>query len=107
MMTPLQLCPGGTDGVDYLTDFQFVEAVTCTYANAVGSFALVALLVYTAVGARIYIRTGSMMIPLGILMMGGGAFLTQMDSVATSFAVVLLLVVPSATIAYVYFRHSL
>ena len=101
----LQLCNPDKSGLDYLLEFEFIEAVTCTYAGPVG-FGLVALVVYTAVAGSIYIRTDSLIIPLGILMMAGGAILTQMAPIATQYAVLLLLLLPAGIISYLYFRHS-
>lgn len=102
---PMQLCNPDKTGLQYLLEFEFIEAITCTYAGAAG-FAVTALVVYTAVAGSIYIRTGSMILPLGILMMAGGAILTQMAPVATQFAVVLLLVLPAGLFAYLYQKHA-
>lgn len=102
---PLQMCDPNMTGLDYLLEFEFVEAISCTYAGVTG-FGVLALIVYTAVGGSIYIRTGSAILPFGILMIAGGVILTQMAPIATQFAVLLLLVLPAGIISYLYIRHS-
>lgn len=101
----MSLCDPEKSGIDYLLEFDFVEAITCTYANS-ASLAIVGLIVFTAVGGSIYIRTGSLIIPFGILLLAGGAVLSQMAAVATPVAVLLLLIVPAGVIAYAYYRFS-
>lgn len=100
-----QFCDPNKSGIEHLLDFEFVEAIGCTYADA-ASFLIVGLLVYTAVASSIYIRTGSMIIPLGILMLGGGAIIGQMAGVASTYAVLLLLIFPAGIMAYVYLKFS-
>lgn len=107
MLTPLQaVCQGGKDFGEYMTDFQFIEAVSCVFINS-ANLAVVATLVYTAVAGSIYIRTGSMVMPFMLLLLVGGAVLTQMAAVSTPVAVLILLVIPAGVIAYAYYRYSL
>lgn len=106
-MTPLllQVCDPNVALVDHVTDFEFIKAVTCTYVNA-ASMTVVGLMVYSAVAGSIYIRTNSLMIPLALLLLTGGAIMTQVAAVATPFAVLLLLLVPAGVLAYAYYRYS-
>jgi len=100
-----QFCDPSVRPWEYLTNFEFMKAFTCVYAASMG-LAVFALIVYTAVASSIYIRTGSVIIPLGIMMMAGGAVITQMAAVATPFVVLLLLVAPAGGVAYLYYRFS-
>lgn len=109
MIDPLPIaamCDASKSFADYLTAYEFVKAFTCQYANTTG-FVVLGLVVYTAISSSIYIRTGSFIIPLGLLMMLGGAALTQMASVALPVAVLLILVVPAGVMAFLYARYSL
>lgn len=104
---PLQqsVCDAGTAGYEYLTNFEFIKAFTCTYANAAG-FLVVGLLVYGGISLSIYIRTNSVVIPFVLLLLTGGAVMTQVASVATGLATVLLLTVGAGLITYLYVQYS-
>ena len=99
------MCDASQSFADYLTNWEFVKAFTCQYANTTG-FVVLGLIVYGAISSSIYIRTGSFIIPFGLLLMAGGAALSQMASVAIPVAVLLILVVPAAVMAYLYAQYS-
>lgn len=107
--TPLQvagdMCDPSRDFASRLLNWDFVEAFTCQYADVTG-FLVLGLMVWTAVASAIYIRTDSFIIPFGLLMMTGGAILAQMAQVAIAPAVLLILIVPAAFTAYLYWRYG-
>lgn len=103
---PLQvLCDASDNFKDHLVNFEFVEAFACTYANQVG-FLVLGLIVYGAIAGSIYIRTNSFILPFGLLLVTGGAVISQMASVAIPIAVLLILVIPAAVTAYLYASYS-
>lgn len=90
---------------EYMLDWEFVEAFTCQYADTTG-FLVLGLLVWGAISSAIYIRTDSFIIPFGLLLMTGGAVLSQMAQVAVPIAVMLVLVIPAAVTAYLYWQYG-
>lgn len=98
-------CDPAVAPMDYLTQFKFIRAFTCTYANVAGFF-VVGLFVYGAVGLSIYIRTGSVMIPTVLLLLTGGAIMPQIASPGTSIAAVMLLTAGAGIFALLYYRYS-
>lgn len=103
--TVAAMCDAGATFAENIQNFEFVEAFVCQYGNTTG-FAVLGLFVWTAVSSSIYIRTGSFLLPFGLLLMIGGAALSQMASVAVPIAVLLILVVPSAVTTYLYLTYS-
>ena len=99
------MCTAGQTFQERLLDWQFVEAFTCQYADVTG-FLVLGLMVWAAVSSAIFIRTDSMLIPFGLLLMTGGAVLSQMASVALPVAVLLILVVPAAIMAFLYYLYG-
>lgn len=99
------VCDPTIDPSTYLSNFEFIKAFTCVYANSMGFLAL-GLLVYGAISARIYIQTGSAMIPVVLLLLTGGAVMTQVAAIGTTIAAVLFLTVGAGIITYVYWRYS-
>jgi len=99
------MCAGNPGFVDLLTNFEFVAAIACTYAIP-ASLPLVGLLVYTAIGGAIYIRTGSFILPFGLLLLTGGAVVSQIASVGLPIVVLLVIVVPAGVTALLYARYS-
>lgn len=107
-LTPLQtggMCTEGLSFADRLLNWDFVEALACQYADVTG-FLVLGLLVWTAVSSAIYIRTDSFIIPFGLLMMTGGAALSQMANVAVPIAVIIILVIPASVTAYLYWQYG-
>ena len=101
----MAVCEAGLGFGDYLTNFEFIKAFTCTYANAAG-FLVVGLLVYGGISLSIYIETGSVIIPFVLLLTVGGAVLTQVAAPAMTIAVLVLLVTGGGVMAYLYHRYS-
>jgi len=102
---PSQVCDPNVSGFAYLLDFEFIKAFSCTYANAAG-FLTTGLLVYGAISMAIYIRTNSVMIPFVLLLLTGGAVMTQVASVAVGIATILLLVTGAGVITYLYTQYT-
>jgi len=63
-------------------------------------------MVWAAVSSSLYIRTGSFLLPFGLLLMIGGGALSQMAGVAAPVAVLLILIVPSGVVTYLYIAYS-
>lgn len=92
-------------GPEYLTDFEFIKAFTCTYVADLG-FLTVGLIVWAAVSLAIYTRQGSAIIPVVLLFMFGGVVSSQIAGVGNPFVVLLVVLVPAGTFAYLYYRYS-
>jgi hypothetical protein len=107
LLAPLQtgVCDASTSGATYLTDFEFIKAFTCTYANAVGLL-VVGVFVYGAISTSIYIRTNSVLIPFVLLLLTGGAVMTQLASIATALATLLLLATGAGVITLLWYQYS-
>lgn len=101
----MPLCDAATSGFDYLLNFEFIKALTCTYANAAGLL-VAGTMVYGGVSLSIYIRTGSVIIPFVLLLTVGGAVLTQVAGVATAMATLLLLTTGAGVIGYLYNQYA-
>lgn len=108
-MNPILLqadfCTTGTSGFEYLLDFEFIKAFACTFADSVGLLTT-GLLFYGGISLAIYIRTGTPVIPLILLLLIGGAVMSQVASVGVAIASVLLLVGSAGVFAYAYLRYS-
>lgn len=85
-------------------DFEFIQAVTCTFAGPAGGVLVVGTIVFGAIAMSSFIRTGSPIIPLGLLMLTGGAVMSAVAGVATTVATVTFLLVSAGAFAYVYYR---
>lgn len=95
----------GGAGHELITEFEFIRAFTCTYADVVGLLVL-GMIVYGAVSLSIYIRTGSVIIPLVLLMTTGGATVAAMSPPAVTAATLLVLFGGGGAIAYLYYRYG-
>ena len=73
-------------------NWKFVEGIVCTYAGALGGLQVFALLVYTAIGGAIWLRTRSLAIPANLLLLLGSVALAQMAAPGAQFAAIILLV---------------
>lgn len=101
----LQLCAAEKSGVEYLTDFEFVESITCTYADA-ASLLIVGLLVWGSITLALYLTTGDVRIPVVLLLLTGGAIVPQVASPGVTIAVVGLLLTVAAMVTVLYYRYS-
>lgn len=62
-----------------LQNREFIEAFTCTYANAAGGLVVVGTLVWFTVSATSFIRTnGSIAMPVVYTLIFGGAVISQL-----------------------------
>lgn len=108
-MDPIALQQGVCDpsvaGQDYLTQFEFIKAFTCTYASAAG-FLVTGLLVYGAISLSIYIRTGSVAIPAILVLLTGGVVVVQLAAPAVAVATILVLVAGAGVLTYLYYSYS-
>lgn len=102
----LQMCRGDKGFVEYLTDFQFWKAFVCPYANNMGGLLVVGTLFYFGLAAPIYITTGSIIMPLVLLLLVGGAVMAQTAAPATPIAVIVLLFGGAGAITYLYYQFS-
>jgi len=99
------MCEAGKDFGDYITNFEFIKAPTCTFADPVG-FLVVGLIVYAGISLSIYIRTGSVLIPTVLILLTGGVVMTQLAAPATAVAGILILTVGAGVFTYLYYRYS-
>jgi len=99
------LCSAGKTGPEYLLEWAFIKAVSCAYVDSSSIF-VVGLLVFSPVALSIYIRTGSVMIPLGLAMMTGGVVMSVIPGIATQWVGVIVLLAGAGTITYVVYRYS-
>lgn len=99
------MCDPSVAGWEHILEFEFIKAISCTYANVVGMLVL-GMVVYSAVALSIYIRTGSAVIPTVLLFVTGGATLTQVAPPAYQAATVLILCTGAGAVTYLYYRYS-
>lgn len=92
-------------GYDYLSEFKFIQAFTCTYAADIG-FLVAGLIVWATISLAIYTKQGSPVIPLVLLFQFGGVVVAQIAGVATTVVVLVVLTVPAGIAALLYFRYS-
>lgn len=74
-----------------ISNFEFVDAFTCTFANATAGLAVLGTLVWFTIAAMSYIRTDSFAMPVVLTMLFGGAALSQVVAPVLGFASVLIL----------------
>lgn len=100
-----QMCTDGYGLADYLHSFRFVDASVCAYADVVG-FPLLATIVYGAVAIPTYLTTGSIMIPVILLLLTGGATVAQLAAPGTALAAIALLVAGAGVLTVLYYSFS-
>ena len=105
MSVVMQICSGDASPLERLLNFNFVEAVSCTYIDAAGLL-VVGMIVYGAIGLSLYIRTGSMRIPAVLLLLIGGAIVPQIAGPAVSVAVIGIMLLGGGVITLMYYRYS-
>lgn len=99
------LCSAGKDFGAYMAEFEFIKAPVCAYANSLGLLVF-GMFVYGGILSSIYIRTGSLIIPMILLLLTGGVVLTQVPAVASPVLVLVILGVPAGLTALVYYLYS-
>lgn len=101
----LQMCDPSKGFLDYITNFQFWKAVTCPYANSVG-FLTLGLFVYGSISIPIYLTTGSIIVPAVLLLLVGGAVMSQVAAPATTIAVLVLLGAGAGSLGALYLKYQ-
>lgn len=101
----MAVCDTAVNGWEYLLDFEFIKAFTCTYANTTGLLTT-GLMVYGAIALYIYIRTDSIIIPFVLILLTGGAVLAQVASIASAIVVLILLTTGAGAFTWLYYRFS-
>jgi len=99
------LCSAGKTGPEYLLEWEFIKAVSCAYVDSAPLY-VIGLLVFSPVAISIYVRTGSVMIPLGLLMMTGGVVMSVIPGIGAQWAGILILLAGAGSITYVLYRYS-
>lgn len=91
-------CSGTTNYADAadlmwtaVSNAEYVQAFTCTYANATQGLVVMGTLVWFAIVAMSFVRTGSFAMPVVYTFLFGGAVLAQVAAPVLGFASVLLL----------------
>ena len=90
-------CEGTTDYVQavdvafqQLSNAEFVDAFTCTFANALGGFVVFGTILWFVIVTMSYIRSGSFAMPLVLTLLIGGAALQQVAAPVIGFASILI-----------------
>lgn len=99
----MMVCDPNTSEIAYLLNFEFIKAFSCTYFNSAGML-VTGLLVYGGISLSIYIRTDSVLIPTVLMLITGGAVLSQVAAPAIRVAGLLLVTVGAGAVAYLYRR---
>lgn len=101
----LQLCSADKTGPEYLTDFEFVEAITCTYADATGIL-VTGLMVFGGMMIAIYSTTDDIRVPAVLLLLTGGAILPVIASPGLTVAALVLLLTGAGVVTFLYIKYS-
>jgi len=101
----MAVCDAGKTFAEYLTDFEFIQALTCQYADPVG-FTVTGMIVMAGLSLAIYIRTDSLMIPFALVLVSGGGLLSLVASPLIGFATILVIGVGAATLTWLYTDFS-
>jgi len=105
MQTPA-FCTDGAGFVDYIGDFEFINAFVCVASDLGGGFATVATLIMGGVALSIYIRTGSVALPTVLVLLTGGGVLSLLAPPAISLAAILVLLFGAAVLTLAYWRYA-
>lgn len=98
-------CEDGPGLAEYFRQHDFMEGIACEYTGQLPLVA-VGLLVFGAVASVAYIRTGSVVIPVGYVMLTGGVVIPLVAGPAVAIAVLLVLMAGGGIMAYLYWRFS-
>lgn len=101
----MQLCSAGKTGPEYMMEWEFIKAVSCAYVDPAGLLT-VGLLVFAPIAFAIYVRTGSVMIPIGLTMMTGGVVLTVVPGIALGWVGAVILLAGAGAVTYLFYRYS-
>jgi hypothetical protein len=100
-----QVCDPDKTMVDYISNAEFIKALSCPYFNTAGML-VTGMFVYGAISSVIYLRTDSVMIPFVLLLLTGGAITTQLAGPGMAIATILLLTVGAGVLTVLYRRYS-
>lgn len=100
----LQACEYGTDMASYLEEFRFVDAFQCAFSGI--GIPVAGLLLMAAIFVPLFVRTRSPVIPLVLLVLTGGAFVSTIAPVWTSIGAIVLLTVGAGAVVLIYARYS-
>jgi hypothetical protein len=101
----LQMCEAGMGFIDYLLNWQFFKAATCVYANPIGLL-VVGMIFYGSVAVPIYLRQNSVVIPTVLLLLTGGAVMSQVAAPVTALVTIMLLMTGAGVLTYLYYKFS-
>jgi len=101
----LAICDPGMDLADYAREFRFFEAFSCFLVADVG-LGVLAMVVYGAVAISVQLTTGSVMIPVVLLLLTGGATFTVIAAPGLSLGAIALLLVGPGIITLVLYAYS-
>jgi len=104
-MMALQMCNPNTGGWEYMLEFEFIKAFSCTYANSIG-FLVFGLMVVGAIGTSIYIRTGSVAIPAMLVLLTGGASLSVAASPLVAMASIVVIGLGAGALTLAWYNYS-
>jgi hypothetical protein len=103
MSTALQMTCSTSDPLAAAGGVELIQAFVCTYANSMSVVGL-GLVAWFTVSAMAYVRTGSVVMPVVLMLLIGSAALTQLPSVGLGVAAIVL-VGSGATIAVLAARR--
>lgn len=99
-------CPSGRFGPDLFeaafSNFDLWEAMICPFAGPT-SMLIVGTILYSGVGLNIFLRQGSVIVPFILALILGGTILGQTIGVISSFAALLILIVPPLIVSALIF----
>lgn len=101
----MQFCADGATMADHLQNTDFFKAAACPFVSRTG-LALTAMIVYGAVAIPIQLRTGSVMIPVVLLLLTGGATFATISAPAVSIGTILLLLAGPGAITLLLYAYS-
>jgi len=99
-------CTDGAGFIDYIGDFEFINAFACTASELGGGFATVSTVVMGGIALSIYIRTGSVALPAVLVLLTGGVVLQTLAGPAIGLATILVLVFGAGIMTYAYWRFA-
>jgi len=97
-------CEYGQDMASYLQEWRFVDAFTCQF-EPIG-IAVAGLLFVASIWIPLYLRSHSPVIPLVLLLLVGGAFISAIAGIWTAIGAIVLLTVGAGGIVAMYARYS-
>lgn len=89
MTTVLQMTCSTSDPLASAGAVEVIQAFVCTYAGSMSVVGL-GLVAWFTVSAMTYVRTGSIIMPVVLMLLLGSAALTQLPSVGLGVAAVVL-----------------